>query len=234
MNERFMHICAAFGTVAIAAGLLVPTLYAGGSASADAGPNIDHLESIEASLAYSSKPMPQPQKQMRAPNVEKPEGVSHDADKAPEPAKPETKPDKAIDQDLSKALDKYRRPDDSDAPVGDPTQVPAPAFDGSEFGKDAFTRGDPYFVALKNDLKWDYPQILDATGVPTGCFHLQADGKIPEVLMKTKSGNDDLDDSVARALATLQKTRNDTPIPVPPNLLAVTGKWVCFQFKLSK
>ena len=234
MNERVMHICAGLGTVAIAAGLLVPTLYAGGSASADAGPNIDKLESIEASLAYSSKPMPQPQKQFRAPNVEKADGVSHDADKAPDPAKPETKPDKAIDQDISKALDKYRRADDPDAPVGSPTQVPAPAFDGSQYGFDMVTKGDPFFQKLKADLRWDYPQILDGTGVPIGCFHLEADGKIVDILFKQKSGNDDLDDSVLRALNTLKKARTDNPVPVPQNLLQVTGKWVCFQFKLDK
>jgi outer membrane biosynthesis protein TonB len=66
-----------------------------------------------------------------------------------------------------------------------------------------------------------------------GCFHLEPDGKIAAVKFDAPSGDQILDDSVLRALKTVQKLRNDKPSPVPTEQLGVIKRWVCFRFDPS-
>jgi outer membrane biosynthesis protein TonB len=205
-----------------------------GSSSASTDPYAD-MEVIDAALAeLPKKPDKQPQKKFRAPDPEaKPVGVSRD-----ENAKPVDKP---IDEpkptrDNVPSLDDVRRTDNSDEPVGIPDQQPVGAFDGSEFGFGDETRGDPFLGALKADLlrNWEYPEILSDVGTPVGCIHIEPDGKIEESELREKSGNSELDDSVERALAELQKVRNKDPKPVPAHLIPKTRKWICWRMKVKE
>jgi len=202
-------------------------------AQADDGPNLAEMEAIEASLAVKETPSKQPQKPKRAPVPEvKPEGMSTDADRPPVPPKEDKA--KKPDEDFSKQYEKFKRTDDDELEPGKPTEEVG-SFDGSEFGFAEENKGDPFFQKLIADLVaiWEYPKILEGSGVPVGCMRLGADGKIIDINFKEKSGDAALDDSVERALATLKKDRNQDPRPVPTHLLKVaTTRWTCFRFKL--
>jgi hypothetical protein len=204
------------------------------NAETERGPNLDDMEAIEASLAYRKAPEKQPQKKKAAPQPdEKLEGVSHDETKTPEEKKdePKKKPDETVDDKYKK----YARENTDDEEVGKPEEDLG-AFDGSEYGFAAETKGDPYFQALIADLVkgWEYPELLSDVGVPVGCMHLEPDGKIVDTLMKTKSGNSELDDSVDRALTNLVKLRDEEPREVPAHLLKQTRSWICFKFDARK
>ncbi len=199
------------------------------------GPDLSKLEAIEASVAYKkSTPQKQPQKQKKAPDeVVKPAGVSRDED-----AKPVTKPDEPDKKAGDKpTLDDFKRKNtDEDLDVGKPVD-PSSAFDEDRFGFASETKGDPYVQDLLLDLVeagGEYPALLDASGVPIGCFHMNADGKILDTLMREKSENDELNDFAERALNGLKKKRNANPIPIPdkPGLQALMTEWTCFAFKL--
>lgn len=77
---------------------------------------------------------------------------------------------------------------------------------------------------------WEIPSIVKVNGAAVGCFHIEADGKIPAIKFDTPSGDETLDDSVQRAMKATQKARNDKPQPVPTEQLGVIRKWVCFRF----
>jgi hypothetical protein len=166
---------------------------------------------------------------------DKPAGLSNDDQKKPVPPKPDdAKKPAPSAEDLYK---KFKRNDD-DLPEGKPTDDNIGAFDGSEYGFAEESRGDPYFQKLVADLLegWDYPEILgDDTGVPVGCLHLDASGKIVETKFREKSGKAELDDSIERQLSAIKKLRSSNPVPVPVHLLkAATTKWVCFKFRVKK
>jgi outer membrane biosynthesis protein TonB len=240
LNDGQLQISAMVGTLVLAAGLLVPTvILTGAAALPDDGPKLAEMEAIEASLAYKKPNAPkQPQKHVKAPEPDaKPDGVSHDADKKPDPdKKPDEPKDKKPDPNADPLAKFKRHNEDDDSQTGKPNEDVG-AFDGSEFGFAEETKGDPYFQKLVADLVagWEYPQILSASGVPVGCLHLSADGKVAETKFKDKSGDSQLDDSVDRALTKLQKARNENPVPVPTHLLkAAITRWVCFKFKLDK
>jgi hypothetical protein len=206
------------------------------SASADRGSGIDldEMEAIEASIAYKkAEPQKQPQKKRRAPEPEvKPEGVSRDEtkpveQKKDEPAKKpeETQPD----------WKKFQRENtDEDLEVGKPVDDPGVFDPNAPAGWAEETKGDPYFQKLIADLRegWNYPQILQAEGVPVGCMRLEKDGSVSETKFEKKSGNSELDDSVERALKALEKKRKDNPPPVPEKLLKHTTRWICFKFEV--
>lgn len=193
--------------------------------------DLDNLEAIDASLAYKKPETKQPQKQRSAPPPEvKPEGVSHDENKVPDVVKkdePVTKPTETVED----ILNKHRNHDDDDDEIGKPTHDVG-QFDGSEFGFADETKGDPYMIDLVKDLAWEYPKLLDASGTPVGCIHIQPDGKIVDTTMKAQSGNSTLDDAAERTLKSLKKLRDDNPQPVPQKLLdkGITEKWICFKF----
>lgn len=240
-RERDMHLAAGFGALFLSAALVAtPLVYAGSNQPADTGPKLDELEAIEATLAYkAATPPKQPQKKFQAPPEDvKPEGVSRDQEKKPEPVKPEDpKKPPPPKQNLDDAFEKLKQQRQSDDPIGKPSDEDVGEFDGSKFGFAEVSSGDPYFQKLVGDLLsgWEYPEILQDSGVPVGCLRLSAEGKIQDTLFKQKSDNSELNDSVERALTAVQKLRNQSPSPVPTHLLkAATTKWVCFKFQAKK
>lgn len=240
-RERDMHLAAGLGALFISAALVAtPLVYAGSNKPETTGPNLDELEAIEATLAYkAAAPPKQPQKKFQAPpETAKPEGVSRDETKKPEekPKEPD-KPPPPPKQNLDDAFEKLKQQRQTDDPIGKPSDEEVGEFDGSKFGFAEVSSGDPYFQKLVGDLLsgWEYPEILQDSGVPVGCLRLSADGKIQDTLFKQKSDNSELNDSVERALKTVEKLRNQSPSPVPTHLLkAATTKWVCFKFQAKK
>jgi hypothetical protein len=232
MKDAEIHVFALLGSLLLTGALVAPTVLMT-NASADTGPVLGEMESIEASLAYKKPNAPkQPQKPKHAPDpVVKPEGISHDDQKKPDDKKPDkkddTKPSKTTDP-----LAKFHRQEDDDNAPGKPDEQVG-AFDGSEFGIGDVTKGDPYFQRLVVDLGWQAPELAKSVAPPTGCIHLTADGKIPEIRFKEKS-DDDVATLAEGALKALQKKRNDHPEEVPTHLLKqLTTKWVCFKFKVT-
>ncbi|MBP6633328.1 MAG: TonB C-terminal domain-containing protein [Kofleriaceae bacterium] len=249
-----MHTVALIGTMFVLAALAAPPLVFANDdgGDRDAGPNLDEMEAIEATLAYKKVTPPKlPQKDKQAPTPKVEEGVSTDANKVAQVCKTDGEcgagkvcrggtcvrdPNAKIDP-ASKDIDltKFMRPGDPDSEVGTPTEPDVGQFDGSEHGFAEESKGDPYFQKLVGDLRagWEYPEISKGEGVPVGCFHLTADGKVADTKFKEKSGNAELDDSVERAIAALAKARNQDPIPVPTHLLkTATTRWICFRFSL--
>jgi hypothetical protein len=197
---------------------------------ADEGPALDDLKVMEVSVARPAKPNKQPQKQHRDPVHQVDQGVAHDDKKKPDdpkpkPDNPKPKPDDDKDGPAAKPGD--------DEPIGKPTSDVGD-FNPNKFGNADVDKGDPYLRDVVKDVLsgWEFPKILEATGVPLGCVRLDADGKVVDTLFKTKSGNGDLDDSVERALKTFKETRNKSPQQVPTKLLEITTEWICFQFKV--
>lgn len=234
-KEIALHAWSAFG-VALC-GLLIVVGWKGadafGSDHDDGGPDLDDMEAIEASLAYKkAEPQKQPQKKKKAPTPEvKPEGVSRDDQKVPVPDKkdePKTKPDDVVDP-----LADFRRPDPDELDQGKVADEDVGQFDGSEFGFADVTKGDEYWQHLIADMRWEYPALLAGDGVPVGCLHLELDGKVTEIKLQTRSGNDELDDSVEFALKTLKQARDEQPVPVPDRLQKQTRKWICFKFTVK-
>jgi len=232
MNHFVASIGTLFVAIVLASASTVPFKGCSLLAAADHGPEIDEMEAIEASLAVKTADEKQPQAPRSAPPPPvEPEGASTDATRTPVPPKPD-KP-KPKPEDWQKAYDDLRR-HDPDLEPGKPAEQVG-AFDGSEFGFAEENKGDPFFQKLIADMVggWEFPQILQGTGVPIGCVRLDAAGKILDLNFKEKSGDAALDDSVERALATLKKERNQDPRPVPTHLLKVaTTRWTCFRFKL--
>lgn len=235
MKDGEIKTFSIIGTVVITTGLAIGVWQTSEwtEASASTRDPYADMEVIDAALAeLPKKPKTQPQKKFQAPPEEKLLGVSRD-----ELAKPvdRPEPDKAA---KLPSLEDLARPDsdNSDEPVGKPDEQPVGAFDGSEFGFGDETRGDPFLGALKADLlrNWEYPEILSDVGTPVGCIHIEPDGKIEESELREKSGNSELDDSVERALAELQKLRGKDPKPVPAHLIPKTRKWICWRMKVKE
>jgi hypothetical protein len=237
-RDRDMHLVAAFGTALLSGALVaMPLVYASATPTED-GPALADLEAIEASLAYKkATPPKQPQKKFRAPDPIKQEGVSRDETKQPDPKPPEEPKNKPEQQDLDDAFRKLQERRNADDPIGKPNEDEVGEFDGSQFGFAETSSGDPYFQKLVGDLVagWEFPEILQAAGEPVGCLRLTKEGKIQDTLFKQKSDNSELNLSVERALAAVQKLRNESPHPVPTHLLkAAITKWVCFKFKAQR
>ena len=94
-------------------------------------------------VAVSTRPEPPP----------KPEGVSHDENKVPEPPKPE-EPKKPVPKDqppvdLSK---KFKHTTDDDAQPGAGPATDIGQFNGSEKGFAPINAGNPYWQQLVADL----------------------------------------------------------------------------------
>ncbi len=238
-RERDMHIAAGFGALLVFSAMVAtPLVYANSSPPENTGPALDQLEAIEATLAYkAAAPPKQPQKKFQAPPEQvKPEGVSRDETKKVDPPKPEDPP-KPAKQNLDDAFEKLKQQRQTDDPIGKPSDEEVGEFDGSKFGFAEVSSGDPYYQKLVLDLLsgWEYPEILQDSGVPVGCLRLSADGKIQDTLFREKSDNSELNHSVERALKAVQKLRNQSPSSVPTHLLkAATTKWVCFKFQAKK
>lgn len=228
-----MHAMAMLGACLLTAGIAAPTFYFAGSAGADTGPVIQDMEAIEASIAVRKKPAKQPQKKVQAPPPEvKPEGVSRDETKLPDPTKP--KPDKPVKPD--KPDKPFKVPDrskfDDETPTGKPTDEVG-EFNANDRGFAEETKGDPFFQRVARDINesWEFPKILDAKGAAVGCLHITAEGKIAKTKLDQRSGDDSLDDSVERALKKVERLRNANPEAVPTHLLKqATTRWTCFKF----
>lgn len=235
MKSGEMHAMAAFGSIAVAAALVVPTVWMT-HARAQSAPPLANMEVIEASLAYKPKDatkskQPQKVKQPPAPEV-KPDGVSRDDKKPVDDKKEPKKEDKPPPKEDTDPLAKFRRKLDDDVETGKPQTIPE--FDGSEFGIGDVTKGDPYFQRLVVDLAWSAPELAKAGATPPiGCVQLTADGKIPKTQFR-QQGDGDLQPLAEASLRELKTKRNADPEQVPTHLLkALTTKWVCFEFKVK-
>jgi len=229
LSENEMHVVSGVVTLALSGFLLgAPMLF---TKQAEAHkPIIEDMDAIEATIAYSKKPQKQPQKKMRAPDpVEKPQGVSHDDKAKPvEPKKDEPKPKK---DDVTDPFAAAGHHDPSDDPVGTPTVDPG-VFNGNERGWASETKGNPYLQKFAQDIHdaFTLPTISESNGSPVGCFHLTADGKIVDTKFEDNNGGPDLDRAAQDAINSVQKLRNQNPIPVPTELLGTINRWICFRF----
>jgi hypothetical protein len=232
-DNRSLHVWASVGLAIVlfggSGGLYYQRSWA--SNGAPEGPALEDLEVIEASIAYKkAEPQKQPQKKRRAAEDKKVEGVSRDETKVPEK---KDEPKSKIDDD--DPLAKFRRDNqDEELEVGKVVDDPGVFDPDAPIGWAEETKGDPYFRELIKQLRdgWEYPEILQAEGVPVGCMRLERDGRVSDTLFKQKSGNPDLDDSVERALKALEKLRKDDPPAVPEHLLKHTTRWICFKFEV--
>jgi hypothetical protein len=224
-----MQTIALIGAVALSGAAVVFTLYFT-AARAESGPLLQDMTMIEASIAYkkTSKKPRQPQKEFRAPDPIKEQGVSRDENKKPDEKKPKDKPGK------DEVKEDFKIPDRTaglDEPVGESEEIGA--FDGEAYGVGDVTKGDPYFARLSQDLAWQPPALAKGTSEPIGCIQITADGKIPQTKFKEKS-DDDLGALAETALRGLQQTRNREPEEVPTHLLkALTTQWICFKFTVQ-
>ena len=231
-NNGQMHGVALAGTVVLSGALFGATLYLTEATEAAHQPELKEMVTIEASLARKSEKKKQPQKELKAPDPVKPEGVSHDEHKKP-PDKPKPKEDKKpAKKDAPPDIHQFKHASDDDPQPGAKPTTDIGQFDGSEIGFAPINAGNPYWQHLVAEFHqvWEIPQISKVNGAAVGCFHIEPDGKIPGIKFQTPSGDDTLDDSVQRALKATQKARNDKPQPVPTEQLGVIKKWVCFRF----
>lgn len=198
--------------------------------------DLSRLEPIEASLSYrKAKPKAQPQKEKRAPDpVVKKEGVTRD-----ETLKPVEKPkDEPVTKpDAEDPLAKYRRENqDEDLEVGKTEDQPGD-FNDNKYGFAEETKGDPYLGELLGQLLaagGEFPALASSEGEAVPCLHLDRDGKIVDTKFKTKSGNQEFDDFIERALKKFEKIRNaddnEDRKPVPSKLYPLVDEgWICFK-----
>lgn len=248
LRDGELHVISAFGAAVLTVAVVVPVVWFAEAKHANAGPVLEDMEAIEASLAIKKAPAKQPQKKIeQKPPEVKPDGVSRDetkvvdekvckvdADcKAGELCKKGTcEPDKiAKADDTSKdPLDKFRRPD-PDAVQGDKPTTAVGDFNDNARGWAEESKGHPFFQKVARDFveNFEYPKILAGESA-VGCVHLLADGTIQKFKVDPKSGEDTLDDAVERALKKMKQVRAQDPEPVPVELLnQATTRWICFN-----
>ncbi len=232
MQDSSLQLVASLGTLGLLGGcVLAIAINSCGAAEATSHPIEDKII-IEASLAMSSSPMKQPQKEFRPPDPKAPtEKISRDEH---DPVKiekddPKKKDDKDPPLDL-KNLPKH--PSDDDTPVGPVVKPFNPGVKTNFDGLDSSTKGDPYFGALLRDMHFQPPEIARGDSEPVGCIELKADGTIGDTKFETSTG-DDLQTVAEAALKTLKDTRNKAPIPVPTQLLPFTSGFLCFKFHVK-
>ena len=230
-NNSQLHGFALAGTTVLAGALFGGTLYLSEAAGGPHEPELREMVAIEASLARKSVKKQQPQKELKTPEAPvKPEGVSRDENRKPLDKKPDDKRPKPDDKPLD--ISRFKHPSDDDPQPGAQPTTNIGQFDGSEKGFAPINAGNPYWqnLAADNHQAWQIPTISKVNGAPVGCFHIEPDGKIAGIKFDAASGDQILDDSVQRALKTVQKARNEKPQPVPTEQLGVIKRWVCFRF----
>lgn len=241
-----MHVISVLGAAILSAALGVPTIWFAKAKEAQAGPVLEDMEAIEASLAVKKRPQKQPQKKIEAKAPEqKPEGVSRDDKKVVEEnvckqdkdckkgeicKKGKCEPEKvAKPEDTTKdPLADFRR--DPDAPTGDKPTTAVGDFNDNDRGWAEETKGHPFFQRVARDFveNFTYPKILEGES-SVGCIHLLADGTIEKYKVE-RSGVDTLDDAVERALKQMKQLRAQKPDPPPIELLKqATTRWICFN-----
>jgi outer membrane biosynthesis protein TonB len=230
LNNSQLHGFAFVGTIAFSAALFGGTLYLTRPVEVEHVAPLKEMMTIEASLARKSEKKRQPQKELKAPEPVKPEGVSRDENQKPPDKPKEEKKPKPRDDKLPDISD-FRRPSEDESQPGKPV-TDVGQFDGSEIGFAPVNAGNPYWQQLVAEFHqvWEIPQVVTVSGKAVGCFHIQPDGKIPGLKFETPSGDETLDDSVQRAMKLTQKARNERPQAVPTEQLGVIKKWVCFRF----
>ncbi|HEY0251409.1 MAG TPA: TonB C-terminal domain-containing protein [Kofleriaceae bacterium] len=243
-----MQTISALGAAVITAALVWPILFR--TEAADAGKTkFDDMESIEASVAFKKEPKKQPEKKTSQPEIKKEDTVSHDENKKPvEGCKKDSeckedevckdqrcvakKPVKTVAQvDPKDPFKGVHRQDDDDNPTGKPV-TEAGDFNGNEEGWAPTTKGHPFWQKFAQDIHENFslPEISEANGIPVGCFHITPDGKIVDTKVKEKSGSPDLDQAAEHAIDAVKKLRNDSPTPVPTELLGAINRWICIRF----
>jgi outer membrane biosynthesis protein TonB len=252
LKDGEMQAIAALGAAVLAAALAVPAVFFAHPKDVDAGPLLEDMEAIEASLAVKKAPAKQPQKKIDPKPAEvKPDGVSHDDKKVADETTCKSdadcaggkickqgkcaSPDKVADDASKDPLKNFRR--DPDAPTGDQPTTAAGDFNDNERGWAEETKGHPFFQRVARDFveNFEYPKILAGESA-VGCVHLLADGTVAKLKVDPKSGEDTLDDAVERALKKMQQARVQRPEPPPIELLKqATTRWICFNTgKLSR
>jgi hypothetical protein len=239
MIDATLHTFATGGTilVTVAAGV---GIYFADEAAGDVGFHdpLDRMVVIDAALAEkSSAESKQPQKEFAPPpDPVKPVGVTRDENAKPVTDPEPPKPPKPDTPNIDEILKKNRASDDDELPVGKP-KFETGRIDGDEVGFGDKTFGNRYLGELKSGFLrvWEYPEILDDTGIPVGCIQLDRDGKIGDVELKVKSGNDLVDDSVERALAEFKDKVNKDPRPLPTepdDLTPLARMPLCWRLKV--
>jgi hypothetical protein len=242
-----IHTISVLGTLVVTVSLFLPVLYLTEKASANKS-KFEDMESIAASIAYKKTPQKQPQKKTSQPEPPKDNTVSHDENKKPvDGCKVDTdckadekckdshcvakKPTVTTQVDPNDIFKGIHHNDDTDSPAGKPV-TEAGDFNGNEEGWAPTTKGHPFWQKFAQDIHENFtlPEISQANGIPVGCFHIAADGKIVETKVKEKSGSPDLDQAAEHAIDAVKKLRNDNPLPVPTELLGAINRWICIRF----
>ncbi|ACY12775.1 TonB C-terminal domain-containing protein [Haliangium ochraceum] len=218
--------------------------------SADEGPKLGDMVTIEAALAYKSKDSKtqQPQKpSRRRPQPPAPREdltkVSRDENQAsPEPKDreepPEPKPQEEPEEDFLEQFEKYKEQrqteesDEGEFGPGESDERTGGAFDGSEHGFAESNRGDPYMreLAAQAHQFWSVPTLEQGSGHAVGCVQLGKDGRILNTQLLPPSQNATVDAAVRRALKQVTELRADEAQPVPAHLMEATTQWICFKF----
>jgi len=210
----------------------------GGGCSSASKPKAldDDVMVIEAAIAYKKEDAPkQPQKQRSPEKIKvKPEGISRDENKPVTDKKPEDKPKNAVEtpdwRDFKRTPDDDRDPD-PDLEEGPQLPRPGGAWDGEKFGWADVNKGHPYLRELAKDVIAEVPTLVkEGSGVAQACVRLEKDGTVVDTKVREKSGNATLDRAADEAVRKLQEKRKDPKDvkPVPPELIEITTKWLCF------
>ena len=231
MQDSSIKLAAGGGTLALLGAIAIGVLWAARPTTETHKPIEDKII-IEASLAMSSSPQKQPQKDFRPPDpkdqTEKISRDEHDPVKVKKPD--EKKPD---DKDPPIDINNLpKRPRDDDTPIGPVVKPFNPGVKTNFDGLDTSTKGDPYFGALLRDMHFQPPEIARGDSIPEGCIELKPDGTIGDTKFTTTS-NDDLQTIAEAALKQLKDTRNKAPIQVPTQLLQFTSGFLCFKFHVK-
>lgn len=249
LDDREIQAISVLGASLIGGGLFLAVIFLT-DVTTDTKSRKDDMVIIEASLAFKTAPQKkQPEKPTSQPEPPKPEeGVSRDDKKPPvegcksdaeckpdetcknhrcEPKKPAPAKPPTTDQVFAA----HPHPDDDDQPAGQPTTQPG-EFNDSDYGFAPLTSGHPFWQQFARDIRENFslPEISAANGIPVGCFRIAPDGKIVATQLTSKSESPDLDDAAERALRAVQKLRNESPSPVPTELLRETNRWTCVRF----
>lgn len=243
-----MHVISAIGAVVLSVAMGGSTLWLAETKDAAAGPLLEDMEAIEASLAVKKAPAKQPQKKIeQKPPEQKPDGVSRDEKKVVDEnvctkdsdckkgelckkGKCEAEKIAKVDDPSKLSIDDFRRPD-PDAVQGDKPTTAVGDFNDNDRGWAEESKGHPFFQRVARDFveNFEYPKILAGESA-VGCIHLLADGSVQKYKVDPKSGEDTLDDAVERALKKMKQVRAQNPEPVPVELLKqATTRWICFN-----
>jgi hypothetical protein len=237
LRDGELHVFAGAGVGLLSAGFVVMTLAYSSCSDADADSKAMHnpledMETIEASIAYRKAPKKQPEKKTRAPEEAKTKNITSDEVKQP----PDRKKDESKRDDKPKKPppDRSKFDEDENAPVNEDQKPDVGEFNDSVRGFAEVTAGEPFFRELAADFHeiWQWPDIIKTQATAAACLHINADGTIEKTKVDPKSGEPQLDESLAAGLKQLETKRKNNPTPVPTYLIKqATTRWICFRAK---